>query len=98
MTYANAIVPHALFVAAQHWPKEPFLEVASASFDFLDRATTAAGVFWPVGSDGWYAHGDDKAPDDQQPVEADTMADAALAAFGLFGEEKYFATFRRAHA
>src|SRR5207302_1720394 len=36
MTYANAVLPHALFVAAQRWPKEPFLEVASASFDFLD--------------------------------------------------------------
>jgi hypothetical protein len=98
MTYANAVLPHALFVAAERWPKEPFLEVALESFDFHDRASTAGGVFSPVGSDGWYAHGEDKALYDQQPLEADTMADAALAAFGLLGEEKYLTTFRRAHA
>ena len=40
MTYANAVLPHALFVAAEHWPKEEFLEVAKASFAFLDRQTT----------------------------------------------------------
>ena len=41
LTYANAVLPHALFVAAQRWPEESFLDVAEASFDFLDRATTA---------------------------------------------------------
>ena len=45
MTYANAVLPHALFVAAQCWPKETFLEVAEASFAFLDRETTADGSF-----------------------------------------------------
>ena len=34
---------------------------------------------------------------DQQPVEAVTMAEAALAAFDLLGDEEYLATFRRAH-
>ncbi len=98
MTYANAVLPHALFVAAQRWPKEPFLEVAEASFAFLDRVTTADNDFWPVGNHGWYHHGEDKAPYDQQPVEAGTMAEAALAAFTLLNEENYLATFRRTHA
>lgn len=97
MTYANAVLPHALFIAAERWPKEAFLEVAEASFAFLDRETTAANVFWPVGNSGWYAHGEDKAPYDQQPVEASTMADAALAAFHLLGDENHLACFRRAH-
>jgi len=97
MTYANAVLPHALFTAAQCWPEETFLEVAEESFAFLDRETTAENLFWPVGNSGWYPHGEDKAPYDQQPVEAVTMADAALTAFGLFGDEKYLAIFRRAH-
>lgn len=97
MTYANAVLPHALFLAAQRWPKEPFLEVADASFAFLDRATTTDDVFWPVGNSGWYAHGEDKALYDQQPVEAVTMAEAALAAFATLGAEKYLAAFHRAH-
>ena len=41
MTYANAVLPHALFIAAERWPKEDFLDVAEASFAFLDRETTA---------------------------------------------------------
>jgi hypothetical protein len=96
MTYANAVLPHALFLAARRWPKESFLETAEASFDFLDRATTAEGVFWPIGNDGWHSHGEDKARYDQQPVEAITMADAALAAFSSLTDVRYLTAFRRA--
>ncbi len=110
--------------AAEHWPEEGFLDVAQASFAFLDRTTTGKGgrsllpeqpvgcfaekapepffeaetIFWPVGNSDWYPHGEAKSPYDQQPVEAGTMADAALTAFGLLGEEQYLAAFRRAHA
>ncbi|MFL5341394.1 MAG: glycosyltransferase [Gemmataceae bacterium] len=98
LTYANAVLPHALFVAARRWPKEAFLEIAQESFAFLDRETTVGEHFSPVGNHGWYPHGGSKAMYDQQPVEADTMGDAALAAFGLLGDEKYLAIFRRAHA
>jgi hypothetical protein len=97
MTYANAVLPHALFMAARRWPKEQYREVAEASFDFLDRETTTDNFFWPVGNGGWYSHGEDKALYDQQPVEAVTMAEAALAAFAVCNAEKYLATFRRAH-
>ena len=97
MTYANAVLPHALFVAAERWPKEAFRGVAESSFTFLDRTTTAENVFWPIGNGGWYTHGEDKAPYDQQPVEAATMADAALAAFRLLGDEDYLACFHRVH-
>jgi hypothetical protein len=97
MTYANAVLPHALFVAARRWPLEDFREIAQASFAFLDRQTTVAGQFWPVGNEGWYPRGEDKAPYDQQPVEAVTMADAALAAWDLLGGDEYLAAFHRAH-
>lgn len=96
MTYANAVLPHALFAASRHWPGEAFLEAARASFAFLDRATTAENVFWPVGNSAWYARGEEKAQYDQQPVEAATMADAALTAFRVLGQEQYLAAFRRA--
>ncbi|MBE7506705.1 MAG: hypothetical protein HS101_10520 [Planctomycetia bacterium] len=96
MTYANAVLPHALFVAARHWPDEPFLDVAKASYTFLDYETTSKNFFQPIGNNGWYPHGETKAVYDQQPIEAVTMADAALAAFGLVGEDKYLASFHRA--
>ncbi len=98
MTYANAVLPHALFVAAKHWPREDFLKVAEETFDFLERHTTVEGIFWPIGNEGWFSQGQEKASYDQQPVEAVTMADAALFAFELLNEEKYLAVFNRAHA
>jgi hypothetical protein len=97
MTYANAVLPHALFAAARRWPKEAFLEVAAESFDFLDRETTVDDIFWPVGNTDWYSRGEPKSLYDQQPVEAATMAEAALAAFHLRGDEKYLAVFSRAN-
>jgi hypothetical protein len=96
LTYGNAVLPHALFVAARCWPEAGFLEVAETAFDFLDDATTTDDMFWPIGSNAWYPHGEEKALYDQQPIEAVTMADAALTAFGLNHEDKYLAAFCRA--
>lgn len=97
MTYANAVLPHALFDAAERWPDQGYLAVAESSFAFLDLVTTADGVFWPIGNQDWYSHGEEKSAYDQQPVEAATMAAAALAGLKLCGDEKYRAVFRRAH-
>jgi hypothetical protein len=96
LTYANAVLPQALFVAGQRWPDD-FLEVAEKSFDFLDRATTADEIFWPVGNCDWYPHGEEKSLYDQQPVEAITMADAALTAYSMQQHAKYRSTFCRAN-
>src|SRR5208282_3090701 len=71
--------------------------IARESFAFLDEKTTADGVFWPVGNEGWHPRGEEKAAYDQQPVEAVTMAETALFAFDLLGGEEYLAVFRRAH-
>jgi hypothetical protein len=97
MTYANAVLPHALFDAAERWPDEEYLAVARSSFGFLDLVTTADNVFWPIGNRDWYSHGEEKSPYDQQPVEAATMAAAALAGLQLEGDDKYRIIFRRAH-
>ncbi len=97
MTYANAVLPHAMFIAARRWPEEDFLDIARASFAFLDQHTTADGFFWPIGNEGWHARGEEKACYDQQPVEAVTMAETAQAAFDLLGDEDYLVAFRRAY-
>ena len=52
MTYANAVLPHSLFVAAERWPDGPFMNVAEQTFGFLVRETTTNGLFWPVGNCG----------------------------------------------
>ncbi|MBX3435237.1 MAG: hypothetical protein KF847_18110 [Pirellulales bacterium] len=96
MTYANAVLPHALFDAAERWPDHEFLTVAQSSFGFLDLVTTADGIFWPIGNRDWYPHGEEKSPYDQQPVEASTTASAALAGLRLTGDGKYRIAARRA--
>ena len=98
MTYANAVLPHSLFAAAERWPDGPFLKVAEQTFNFLVYETTSDGLFWPVGNLDWYARGEIKSPYDQQPVEASTMAEAALAACAARPEAGHRATFLRAHA
>ncbi|MDZ4659004.1 MAG: hypothetical protein SH868_15615 [Bythopirellula sp.] len=96
MTYANAVLPHSMMIAAQRWPQEKFLSVATSSFDFLEEVTTVENMFQPIGNDGWYEYGEEKAVYDQQPVEAATMAEAALAAHELTGDIKHLATFNHA--
>jgi len=97
LTYANAVLPQALFIAAQRWPEEGFLNVAEESFAFLDRVTTSENIFWPIGNSDWYPRGEPKSLYDQQPVEAVMMADAALTAFDQNRDEKYLTIFCRAH-
>jgi uncharacterized protein YyaL (SSP411 family) len=98
MTYANAVLPHSLFVAARHWPAERYRSVAETTFRFLDRETTAEGVFWPIGNEGWHAPRQSKAMHDQQPVEAATMAEAAREAYELCGDDEFRTTLRRTNA
>jgi hypothetical protein len=96
MTYANALLPHAMMVAADLWPDEGFRAVADDSFAFLDAVTTVDGVFAPVGNDRWFSHGEAKSQFDQQPIDAQTMVDASIAAIRFTGEEHHAATLRRA--
>ncbi len=97
MTYANAVLPHALFDAAERWPDEEYFAIAETSFGFLDLVTTTDNVFWPIGNQDWYPHGEEKSRYDQQPVEASTMAAAAMAGQQARGDEKYQVIFDRAH-
>lgn len=97
MTYANAVLPHAMFDAAEAKDDEELLFIAETSFRFLDEATTSGDVFWPIGNHGWYAQNQEKSLYDQQPVEASTMAAAALAAFQLRNHQDDEVAFQKAH-
>jgi hypothetical protein len=97
MTYANAVLPQALFDAVGCWPDENFLPVADVTFRFLEFATRSNDIFWPVGNQDWYPQGEPKALYDQQPVEASTMAAAALSAWHVTHRPEFLQTFRRCH-
>ena len=97
MTYANAVLSHAMFDAAGQWPADSYLSVAQASFEFLDQVTSSDDIFWPVGNRDWHARGEEKSLYAQQPVEASTMAAAAVAGFQLTGEDQFLQVLERAH-
>ena len=96
MTYANAVLPHALFDASQRWPDEEFRFIAEASFGFLNLTTSSDEIFWPVGNENWYPHSEEKSAYDQQPLEASTMAAAAIAAYQTTRDKKYLPIASRA--
>ncbi|MEQ9409809.1 MAG: hypothetical protein RIK87_18885 [Fuerstiella sp.] len=98
MTYANAVLPHALFDAAELWDDAPYLEVAQVSFGFLSLSTSSDNQFCPIGNRDWFSHGEEKSTYDQQPVEASTMAACAHAAWRVTGNDKYLHVFERSHA
>jgi len=65
------------------------LEVAEESFDFLHKKTFLNNCFVPIGQAGWCNPKGFRAFFDQQPIEAGTMAEAAIAAFNATKEQKY---------
>ncbi len=73
LAYDNAVLPHALFVAGLTLEEGRYLEVAEKTCDFLLENTFSEGHFSPVGCNGWYKQGGNKAAFDQQPIEAVSM-------------------------
>lgn len=88
LTYDNAVLPWAMFVAYQTTKEDRFLRIAQDCLRFLDNAVFSHGFFWPVGCKGWWLRGNEPAPYDQQPVEASMSTLAHLAAFRITGEQK----------
>ncbi len=90
MTYSNAIYPYALVLAYQTTKEEKYLKIAEESLEFLEKETTNEdGIPVPIGQDGWYFEGKEKAIYDQQPVEAAKMVIANLALYKVNFEDKY---------
>jgi hypothetical protein len=73
------------------------LEVGLKSLEWLDDIqTNEDGNFAPVGTNGWFVRGGEKARFDQQPIEAYTSLDAYLTAYRVTREERWQEAARRA--
>ncbi len=62
----------------------------------LQRADTEGKHFVPIGSNGFYPQGGERARFDQQPVEAQAMVSACLEAYRITGEKRWHKEARRA--
>ena len=54
LTYANAILSNALFLAYESTGEKMFLKVAKETLDFLVEIQIMDGVFVPIGNRDWY--------------------------------------------
>lgn len=92
LTYCNAALSQALLMCGQRIPDKAMTEAGLESLHWLadlQRAHAAGGHFVPIGSNGFYQRGSERARFDQQPVEAQTMASACLEAYRSTGDERW---------
>jgi glycosyltransferase involved in cell wall biosynthesis len=97
LTYCNAALPHALLMCGQWIPDEAMTAAGLESLTWLTSIQRgAAGHFVPIGSNGFYEQGGERARFDQQPVEAQATVSACLEAYRLTGEKRWRKEARRA--
>jgi len=98
LTYDNAVLPWAMFVAYRITNQDRFLHIACTSMEFLDKLVFRDGFFRPVGCNGWWGRDKEPALYDQQPVEASMSTLAHLAAFAITGERAMLELARKSFA
>jgi hypothetical protein len=87
VTYCNASLSHALLTVGGWSGRKEMIDAGLESLGWLLAIQESEeGYFYPIGSNGFYARGGDRAIFDQQPVEAQTTISACLKAFRTTGE------------
>jgi glycosyltransferase involved in cell wall biosynthesis len=82
LTYDNAKLAHALILGGHATGQGPVLERGLQALRWLATVQTSEnGHFQPIGSNGFYRRGGTRALFDQQPIEAQAMVSACLAAY-----------------
>ncbi len=97
MTYCNARLPQALFVASRLFPGDArYKTIAVESLDFLlEKTRNGQGSYDPIGNlrlteAGWFTRHDEAPPRfDQQPVDAGALVECCAEAYHVTGEQRY---------
>jgi hypothetical protein len=99
LSYCNAVLPQAMLMCGQWLPNGEMTEAGLESLNWLaelQRSTPGGGHFVPIGSNGFYHRGGERARFDQQPIEARAMVSACLEAHRGTGDERWRKEVRRA--
>jgi len=96
LTYDNAILPHALFVAGLTLGDKKYIEAAEKTCEFLLSNTFNGEHFSFVGCKGWYERGKTKAAFDQQPIEAASTVMMLRPAYDATQNSRYLTLQRKA--
>jgi glycosyltransferase involved in cell wall biosynthesis len=97
VTYANAKLPQALIQSGRDMNHSGLLETGLRSLRWLVKVqTSSAGSFRPIGSNGFYPRGKERAQFDQQPIEAQATVSACVEAYHATNDPFWIAEARRA--
>jgi glycosyltransferase involved in cell wall biosynthesis len=90
LNYANGKLPHALLLSGFWMQDKEMIDMGLRSLKWLSKIQTEDGHFIPIGSNGWYEQGGQRARFDQQPIEANAMVDACVEAFNITRDKSWF--------
>jgi hypothetical protein len=89
LAWGNGRLPEAMLRASIALRDERLGVTGLRALAFLGDVTQSGGIFVPIGNEGWYRRGGNRATHDQQPIEACGMVDAWLAAYRLTGDSSH---------
>ena len=91
LAYSNARLPQAVLIAGHRNLDDGMVSVGMGTLNWLSKIQRSAGKdhFVPIGSQGFYRKGREKARFDQQPVEAAGAVSACLEAYRTTGDERW---------
>ena len=97
VSYANAKLPHALILSGHCMGATMMLETGLKSLRWLVKHQTSdTGSFRPIGSNGFYSRGGERALFDQQPIEAQATVSACIEAYRATQDASWVVEARRA--
>jgi glycosyltransferase involved in cell wall biosynthesis len=97
VSYANAKLPHALILSGRCMNNAAMRDTGLTTLRWLVKNQTSdAGSFRPIGSNGFYRRGQERALFDQQPIEAQATVSACIEAYYATDDAFWVAEARRA--
>jgi glycosyltransferase involved in cell wall biosynthesis len=90
LSYSNAKLPHALLTAGRSMEREDLVRTGLESLEWLVEVQRPnKGHFMPIGNEGFYPKGGERARFDQQPVEAYATVSACIEAFRATADRRW---------
>jgi glycosyltransferase involved in cell wall biosynthesis len=87
-SYDNAKLSHALILSGRWTNNSQAMDIGLRTLRWLaDVQRAPEGHFRPIGCDGFYPQGEPAAQFDQQPLEAQSLASAAIEAYGATNDD-----------
>jgi glycosyltransferase involved in cell wall biosynthesis len=94
LTYDNAIIPLALFMAFRVTGDRRQLETATESLGFLEETCFNAGHLTLIGNRGWHERAGERPEADEQPIDAAAFVLAFRGAYLATGDRRYLRRMR----